>query len=100
MLVGLGGDFNSGAVTGGPIICLACTLLGQTLAAWLASKGFLSKEKTSFSESSTKKYEENSTVVEIQSAIQHGANVLDLRGADQKEADSSGVFVVFEPSVN
>lgn len=101
ILVGLGADFNSGAVTGGPLICLASVVIGQIAAAWIVSKGWLFKQKeAAVGATKSKIYEENSTVDEIQSALEAGANVMDLRGADQREADSRGEFVVFEGSVS
>ncbi len=92
VLVSIPADFGSGAVTGGPIIMLVFVVLGQVGAAALVSKGVLNKNKAA--------YDANAPVSAIRTAIRSGANVVDVRGADQREADADGVFVVFEGVVN
>jgi sulfur dioxygenase len=112
VLVGLSADFGSGAVSGGPILMLGFVVLGQVAAAGLVSKGVFDKRASGTRSAAVaeengllgKKKKNsnngNAPVAAVRAALRNGANVLDVRGADEREADANGIFVVFEGAVN
>ena len=69
---------------------LVFVILGQTLAALLMSRGCFGRKSSTV----------NASVSSIRAALLDGANVVDLRRADERETDAEGVFVKIEGTVS